>query len=154
GSILYYCSMHIYTIGFTQKPAQTFFDLVRGEDISTVFDVRLNNVSQLAGFAKKDDLAFFLDRLCGVDYVHMPELAPTAELLQGYRKRVLTWPQFEEAFLNLMAQRNMERSIDSATLDKGCLLCSEHKPHHCHRRLVVDYLNQHADVALTVRHLY
>lgn len=146
--------MQLYTIGFTRKSAETFFDLIRRENVRTVLDVRLNNVSQLAGFAKKDDLAFFLEQLCNVDYCHLPDLAPTQELLQSYRKGSLPWPAFEDQFLSLMAQRNIERGLDKSLLDRGCLLCSEHEPHYCHRRLVADYLKQHVGVDLHVSHLF
>lgn len=146
--------MNIYTIGFTKKNASTFFGFIKQSDVKTLIDVRLNNVSQLAGFAKRDDLKFFLKELCGTDYVHLPELAPTKDILNAYKKGDMSWEVYEDKFLNLMGQRNIERSIKPALLDHGCLLCSEHEPHLCHRRLVVDYLNQHSDLDLTVKHLY
>ncbi|MCG9753823.1 DUF488 domain-containing protein [Shewanella insulae] len=146
--------MNIYTIGFTKKNAQTFFNYLKGSHVKTLIDVRLNNVSQLAGFAKRDDLKFFLKELCGADYVHSPELAPTKEILNAYKKGDMPWEVYEDKFLNLMGQRNIEKSIKPALLDHGCLLCSEHEPHLCHRRLVVDYLNQHSNLDLQVKHLY
>lgn len=146
--------MNIYTIGFTQKNASTFFGFIKQSDVKTLIDVRLNNVSQLAGFAKRDDLKFFLKELCGTDYVHLPELAPTKDILNAYKKGDMPWEVYEDKFLNLMGQRNIEKSIKPALLDHGCLLCSEHEPHLCHRRLIVDYLNQHSDLDLTVKHLY
>lgn len=146
--------MNIYTIGFTKKNASTFFGLIKQSDVKTLIDVRLNNVSQLAGFAKRDDLKFFLKELCNADYVHLPELAPTKDILNAYKKGNMTWDKYEDKFLNLMSQRNIEKSIKPALLDHGCLLCSEHEPHLCHRRLVVEYLNQHSDLDLEVKHLY
>lgn len=146
--------MKIYTIGFTQKNAEKFFQLIRVAQVKTLIDVRLNNVSQLSGFAKRDDLKFFLKELCGSDYVHLPELAPTKEILNAYKKGDMSWQLYEDKFLNLMAQRNVEKSIRPALLEHGCLLCSEHKPHLCHRRLVVEYLNEHSDLDLEVKHLY
>jgi uncharacterized protein YeaO (DUF488 family) len=111
-------------------------------------------VSQLAGFAKKDDLKFFLRELCSAEYIHAPELTPTKEILDPYKDGKMTWKAYEDKFLNLMSQRNIERSIRPELLDHGCLLCSEHEPHMCHRRLVVEYINKSADLNLTVKHLY
>ena len=146
--------MDIYTIGFTQKNAEKFFKFLRVSGVKTLVDVRLNNISQLAGFAKKDDLKFFLRELCGAEYFHSPELAPTKDILNAYKKGEMPWNVYENKFLNLMAQRNIEKSIKSELLDHGCLLCSEHEPHFCHRRLVVEYLNEHSNLNLKVKHLY
>ncbi len=144
----------IYTIGFTKKSAETFFNFIKSSSISTLLDVRLNNVSQLAGFAKRDDLKFFLKELCDTDYIHTPELAPTKDMLNAYKKGEIPWESYEDKFLNLMAQRHIERSVKPSLLDHGCLLCSEHEPHLCHRRLVVEYLNDNSDLDLQVKHLY
>jgi len=145
--------IHVSTIGFTQKKANDFFSLIKNNNIDCVIDVRLNNISQLAGFAKKDDLKFFLREICDVDYVHMPELAPTKAMLDSYKKKHTPWDIYEYNFLNLMAKRNIERIISKDLLEKGCLLCSEHKPHFCHRRLVVEYLNKIWDSEIEVTHL-
>lgn len=146
--------MKIFTIGFTKKNAEHFFNFLRVSEVKTLVDVRLNNVSQLSGFAKRDDLKFFLNELCGIEYVHSPELAPTKELLSAYKKGSMTWEKYEDKFLNLMAQRSIERTITPSLLDHGCLLCSEHEPHLCHRKLVIQYLNEHSDLELKVKHLY
>jgi uncharacterized protein (DUF488 family) len=146
--------MKIHTIGFTKKNAMTFFGFLKQANIKTLIDVRLNNVSQLAGFAKRDDLKFFLNELCGADYIHAPDLAPTKEILNSYKKGEIVWVEYEDKFLNLMSRRNIERTVNKELLRDGCLLCSEHEPHHCHRRLVVEYLNQHSDLNLEVTHLY
>jgi len=146
--------MDIYTIGFTQKNAEKFFNFLRIYGIKTLIDVRLNNVSQLAGFAKKDDLKFFLKELCGANYFHAPDLAPTKDILNAYKKGSMSWEIYEDKFLNLMAKRNIEKTIKPELLDYGCLLCSEHEPHFCHRRLVVEYLNDHSNLDLKVKHLY
>ena len=145
--------MRLYTIGFTRKNAETFFGLIRAARIKTLIDVRLNNSSQLAGFAKRDDLPFFLRELSGTDYIHLLELAPTREMLDPYRKGELGWDAYAAQFLDLMARRNVERAVKPALLDHGCLLCSEHQPHHCHRRLVAEYLQQTCGLALSVQHL-
>lgn len=135
--------LRVATIGFTKKTAQRFFELLRDSGARRVIDVRLNNASQLAGFAKRDDLRWLLDRLCGIEYVHMPSLAPTKELLSGYRKGSIDWDAYETSFMDLMRARGVENSIPKDLLDGGCLLCSEDQPHHCHRRLVAEYLNDH-----------
>lgn len=145
--------MKVFSIGFTEKPAEKFFSLIKSQsDIKTLVDVRLNNISQLAGFAKKNDLKYFLKELCNVDYVHLPDLAPTKEMLNPYKKGNVSWEVYEGNFLNLMAKRNIER-IDKSVIKDSCLLCSEHKPHHCHRRLVIEYLNNHWDTDFEVKHL-
>lgn len=134
--------MRIYTIGFTKKSAQRFFDLLRNSGAKQVVDVRLNNVSQLAGFAKKKDLQFFLKEICGIDYIHLPELAPTQDILDEYKKKRGDWRTYEHKFLDLLRERRIEERIPKEVLADGCLLCSEDKPHHCHRRLVAEYLKQ------------
>ena len=135
--------MKVFTIGFTKKSAQQFFDMLRRSGAKRVVDVRLNNVSQLAGFAKRDDLKFFLKEVCGMDYVHTPELAPTQEMLDEYKKLKGDWQTYEKRFLDLMEKRRIESRIPKELVAEGCLLCSEDKPHHCHRRLVAEYLRQH-----------
>lgn len=134
--------MKIYTIGFTKKSAAKFFGLLRGAGAQTLIDVRLNNVSQLAGFAKRDDLRFFLDELCGMGYVHRPDLAPTQPMLDDYRKNGIGWAAYEARFVELMEQRGVEKNGDPELFDGAVLLCSEDQPHHCHRRLVAEYLAQ------------
>ncbi len=135
--------MKVYTIGFTKKSADRFFGLLRESGTKRVVDVRLNNISQLAGFAKRDDLAFFLAEICGMEYVHLPELAPTKEMMDDYKKHGGDWGTYETRFLELMRRRQIERTIPEEVVADGCLLCSEDKPHHCHRRLVVEYLADH-----------
>jgi uncharacterized protein (DUF488 family) len=134
--------MKIFTIGFTKKSARTFFTKLRESGAQQVVDVRLNNVSQLAGFAKKDDLQFFLREICHMDYVHLPILAPTAEMLDTYKKKKGEWSAYERDFLALMKSRDIENNIAREQIADGCLLCSEEKPHHCHRRLVAEYLRE------------
>lgn len=146
--------MNINTIGFTQKSAEQFFTLLRNSESKLLIDVRINNVSQLAGFAKKNDLIFFLKELCGIEYIHMPELAPTDILLKKYKKGEISWEKYEDEFLNLISRRNIEKIVNLKLLEQSCLLCSEHKPHFCHRRLIVEYLNRTTDFNLLVKHLY
>lgn len=146
--------MRILTIGFTEKKAERFFSLIKLSKTKRIVDVRLNNISQLSGFAKKDDLKYFLKEICDVDYVHIPDLAPTKEILSPYQKKEITWQQYEDKFLNLMAIRNIEKHIKPEIIDEGCLLCSEHQPHKCHRRLVVEYLKSNwKESEMDVKHL-
>jgi uncharacterized protein (DUF488 family) len=135
--------MKLFTIGFTKKSAETFFTLLQRAGVRRLVDVRLNNVSQLAGFTKKEDLKYFTKAICGIDYLHLPELAPTAEILDPYKKQKDgDWAVYERQFLDLMRSRRIEDSVSRETLDGACLLCSEEKPHHCHRRLVAEYLKE------------
>ena len=132
--------MRIFTIGFTKKSAESFFSLLINSGAKRLIDVRLNNISQLAGFAKKDDLKYFLRAICGMDYVHLPELAPTQPMLDAYKKEKGDWAAYELQFLDLMRSREIEKSLSKDVLADACLLCSEDKPQHCHRRLVTEYL--------------
>lgn len=142
--------MTLFTIGFTKKSAQDFFTRLKNSGSKRVVDVRLNNVSQLAGFAKRNDLEFFLREICRMDYVHVPELAPTQDMLDEYKKNKGDWKVYEEKFLELMRKREIEKRIDRALIADGCLLCSEDQPHHCHRRLVAEYLQSHwGDMQIT-----
>jgi uncharacterized protein (DUF488 family) len=143
----------LYTIGFTKKSAAQFFSKLKIAGAKRIVDVRLNNSSQLAGFAKQSDLVFFLKEINGMDYVHLPELAPTKDILDAYKKHKGDWGVYEVAFMELMRKREIEKRVDPEVLEQGCLLCSEHEPHHCHRRLVAEYLNEEWGGGLTVSHL-
>jgi uncharacterized protein (DUF488 family) len=132
----------VFTVGFTKKPARDFFEKLRAAGAKRVVDVRLNNVSQLAGFSKRDDLKYFLKTILDVDYVEAPLLAPTEPLLDAFKKNKGRWDDYERDFLGLMEERQIEEKIDPSLLAGGCLLCSEDQPHHCHRRLVVEYLQK------------
>jgi uncharacterized protein (DUF488 family) len=134
--------LKVYTIGFTKKSAADFFELLQESGAKRLIDVRLNNVSQLSGFAKRDDLEYFLNKICGIRYVHLPELAPTREMLDAYRKEHHDWDTYERQFLALMDERRIEKKGIKRTISNGCLLCSEDKPERCHRRLVAEYLNK------------
>jgi uncharacterized protein (DUF488 family) len=134
--------MKIYTIGFTKKSAETFFTKLKTAGVARLVDVRLNNVSQLAGFTKKDDLRYFAKEICGIDYVHLPTLAPTQDILDGYKKHKGDWSIYERKFLDLMKARRIEESTNRVMLDGACLLCSEEEPIHCHRRLVAEYFGE------------
>lgn len=132
--------MKIFTIGFTKKTAEQFFNRLKQPGLVRIVDSRLNNVSQLAGFTKKNDLRFFLGEICDIDYVHLIQLAPTQDILDAYKKNGGDWATYERQFLALLAQRRIEETVDRKLIDGGCLLCSEPTPEHCHRRLVAEYL--------------
>ena len=148
--------MKIYTIGFTKKSAARFFEeVLEPSGAKRVIDVRIHNSSQLAGFAKAGktggDLAFFLRRICGMDYVYVPELAPTAALLDDYRKHGQSWSAYEQRYTSLLDSRRAA-SLDPALLADGVLLCSESEPDHCHRRLAAEYF-QHRWGGVEIIHL-
>jgi uncharacterized protein (DUF488 family) len=135
--------MKVFTIGFTKKSAEMFFGRLARAGVTRLVDVRLNNVSQLAGFTKRDDLRYFARAICHIDYVHVPALAPTRDILTAYQRKQGDWPLYERRFLKLMRERQVERTIARDLIDGACLLCSEEKPDHCHRRLVAEYLGRH-----------
>ncbi|MEJ2187447.1 MAG: DUF488 domain-containing protein [Gemmatimonadota bacterium] len=142
----------LFTIGFTKKSAERFFTLLRDAGVRRVLDVRLNNSSQLAGFAKQDDLRFFLREIGGIDYVYLTELAPTQEIIDTGRKRK-DWTAFEAKYRRLIQERKIENVVDRALLDRGCLLCSEDRPDHCHRRMAAEYLAEELG-GITITHLF
>jgi uncharacterized protein (DUF488 family) len=143
----------VSTIGFTKSSANNFFERLLKAGVKKIVDVRLHNTSQLSGFAKADDLRYFLVKLGNIEYVHEPLLAPTDEMLSAYKKRKGSWDTYQSDFTNLMARRQIESKFTPGQFDGTCLLCSEAKPHHCHRRLICEYLNEKWRNALEVHHL-
>lgn len=146
--------MDLFTIGFTQKSAEEFFTALtdNGARVRRVIDIRRNNSSQLAGFTKGRDLEFFLKQF-GISYEHETHLAPTKELLDGYKKKRITWEDYETQFLELMKQRKVEEKISPSIMYRACLLCSEPEPHKCHRRLVAEYFQSAWNFEIKIRHL-
>ena len=142
----------LYTIGFTGKPAEKFFDLLNGVEVKRIIDTRINNVSQLSGFAKGADLKYFAKKIGGMSYVHNIEFAPTKELLSNYRNKKITWAEYEIEYLNLLDIRKIAQNIDVEKLHEHCLLCSEHTPEKCHRRLLAEYL-KHVKSNIEIIHL-
>jgi len=145
-------AIRLFTIGFTRKSAEQFFTLLRNARIRRVLDIRLNNVSQLAGFTKRDDLRFLLREICGADYLHLPGCAPTDDILDAFKKNKGSWDVFVQQFLPLLRARKIETLLSPEVLDYGCLLCSEPTPEKCHRRLVAEYM-QGLLPELVVQHL-
>jgi uncharacterized protein (DUF488 family) len=134
--------MKLFTIGFTKKSAERFFTSLSNAGVKRLVDVRLNNVSQLAAFTKKEDLRYFTKAICHIDYQHVTDLAPTKEILDTYKKNKAAWEAYEPKFIALIRSRKIEKKLDPAQFDGACLLCSEETPDHCHRRLVAEYLQK------------
>lgn len=145
--------MEIYSIGFTQKSASQFFETLKAHGIERLLDVRLNNTSQLAGFAKQADLVYFLKEICDADYQHEPLLAPTQDILDAFKKKKGDWGVYTDAYLSLIRSRQVESALKKESFaKKTVLLCSEATPEHCHRRLALDYLKNHWD-DIIIHHL-
>jgi len=136
-------NISLYTIGSGRKSAETFFTVLRQNNIKILLDVRLNNNSQLAGFSKKDDLIFFLRELCGCAYEHLPQWAPTKKILDEYKNKVISWTEYEEKFNEIIKARDITKYINKNTLNQACLLCSEATPEQCHRRLLAECFKMH-----------
>ena len=135
--------MEIYTIGFTKKSAEQFFEILRKAGIKRVIDIRLKNNSQIAGFTKAADLKFFLKRILNADYIHLLDLAPTEEILKGYQGEKIDWGEYERRFRDLMRERKIEQMVDKKLFrGKSALLCSEPTAEKCHRRLVAEHLQK------------
>jgi uncharacterized protein (DUF488 family) len=138
--------MEIYSIGFTQKSASEFFGTLKAHGIERLLDVRLNNTSQLAAFAKQADLAYFLREICGAAYEHEPLLAPTQDILDTFKKNKGSWDIYTDAYLSLIRSRKVESVLSRDSFqNKTVLLCSEATAERCHRRLALEYLQEHWD---------
>lgn len=146
--------MTLFTIGFTQKSAKTFFELIRENQIELLIDVRLNNKSQLAGFSKGTDLDYLLKEICNCNYVHCQDYAPTKEILDDYKKKKITWEQYVERFIPLMEKRDFPQTFMKrfAGYERVCLLCSEPTPEQCHRRLLAEMIKDKNNDIL-IRHI-
>jgi len=130
----------LLTIGFTNKTAETFFELLKKNDVAKIVDTRINNTSQLSGFAKASDLSYFAKIIGNIEYFHNTEFAPTKELLEKYRKKTINWKEYEIEYLNLLDIRKVGDKINVEELHQNCFLCSEHTPDKCHRKLLVEYI--------------
>lgn len=133
----------IFTIGFTKKTAQYFFELLIKNNVSTVLDIRRNNTSQLSGFSKYPDIEFFLKELCSINYMSDIKFAPTEQILKDYKSKKITWDEYIIQFNKLMKASKIEDYIakEYCSYDNICLLCSEEKPNKCHRSLVAGYFS-------------
>ena len=130
----------LYTIGFTGTTAENFFKRLKENNISKLIDIRLNNKSQLSGFAKKDDIKFFLKEILKIKYKHVPKFAPSDEILKNYRNKEMDWTTYEKLYSKLIIDRNVEKILSLRELNRSCLLCSESKETYCHRRILAEYL--------------
>ena len=145
--------MKLFTIGFTKTTAEFFFNRLIEARVKRIIDVRLKNVSQLSGFAKGKDISYFLNAIGKIEYLHEPLLAPTHQILNSFKKEKGPWSTYEVQFLDLMEERKIDEKLSPDLFDQGCLLCSEDKPHHCHRRLVAEFLNDRWDAKIQIKHL-
>lgn len=148
--------MKLYTIGFTKKNAEQFFSLLEKSQITTLLDIRLNNVSQLAGYTKRDDLCFFLKKILNVKYIHSIKLAPTKQILDDFKSNKISWEKYEIEYYKLLEERNIKSlfpTIVDFNKDTICFLCSEEKPTHCHRRLLAEYLKRNLSQNIEIIHL-
>lgn len=144
----------LYTIGFTKKSAERFFTLLKNTGVSKIVDIRLNNASQLAGFAKGSDLQFFVKNILGASYVHIPDLAPTKELLKSYQDKETTWAEYVHVFSEILKKRHIKERYKVEDFDNCCFLCTEDTPEQCHRRLVAEYLRDvNPDKEIKILHL-
>ena len=146
-------TIKLFTIGFTKKNAQQFFSLLRGSGVRRVLDTRLNNMSQLAGFTKRDDLSFFLKEVAGIGYEHAEQLAPTDDMLKRYKKGEISWDACATDYQVMIESRRVHRLFKPEELDGACLLCSEATPHHCHRRLAAEFFQRQLGSGVDIIHL-
>jgi uncharacterized protein (DUF488 family) len=137
----------IATIGFAKKSLENFLELLRNEKVSCLIDTRLNNTSQLSGFAKKRDLEYILERFANIKYIHRVDLAPTKDILSDFKSNNITWDEYREKYLHLLKKREIEKDINQlfAENETICFLCSEHKHHNCHRSLLAEYIKVYKD---------
>ena len=142
----------LFTIGFTKKSAETFFGKLEKAGVKKIIDIRLNNISQLAGFSKKNDLIYFLKTICGCGYRHETLLAPTEQILEAYKKKMISWTEYANKFNDLLRVRKAHELVSSSELHGSCLLCSEPVPDKCHRRLVAEYFRDHFN-NISITHL-
>jgi len=143
--------MRLYTIGFMKKSARIFFEILRKNHVKRILDIRLRNTSQLSGFAKREDLRYFLDKIGNIGYVYLTQGAPTKDLLEASRKGLINWEGYQKRYIALLKERNILKNIDKSILKDACLLCSEPTPEKCHRRLLAEYLAHNNKI--TIIHL-
>jgi uncharacterized protein (DUF488 family) len=143
----------LYTIGFTKKSAEQFFNLLRNNNVKQLVDVRISNSSQLAGFAKGKDLEFFVKEICHIPYKHIIDFAPSKELLDQWHKQEVTWEEYVKVYTDLLKDRDVLRKYGVKSFDGSCFLCSEDTPEQCHRRLLADYFKKHSADPVKIVHL-
>ena len=145
----------LYTIGFTKKNAQKFFELLKNAGVRKLVDIRINNASQLAGFAKGTDLKFFMKAICNAEYDHITDLAPTKELLKNYQDKVIDWNGYTVVFKKILQDRHIAERFNVENFDNCCFLCTEDTPEQCHRRLVAEFFKaKNPDKDIRIVHLH
>lgn len=145
----------LYTIGFTKKNAQKFFELLKNAGVRKLVDIRINNASQLAGFAKGTDLKFFMKAICNAEYEHVTDLAPTKELLKNYQDKVIDWNGYTVVFKKILQDRHIAERFNVENFDNCCFLCTEDTPEQCHRRLVAEFFKaKNPDKDIRIVHLH
>lgn len=147
--------MKIYTIGFTKKSAEDFFEALKKHKVEYLIDIRLNNSSQLAGFTKGNDLKYFLKEICNIKYIHDLDLAPTKEILDGYKNGEIDWEKYEELYIDLLEKREIKDKFNNKykELDNICFLCSESTANNCHRRLLAEYIKNKICSSVEIIHI-
>ncbi len=146
--------INIYTIGFTKKTAEKFFELLKINGVKKIIDTRLKNETQLSGFAKGKDLKYFAKTILNIDYVHRLDMAPSQDILENYRNKIITWEEYSVKYLNLLNERELGKNIKLEELNDSCLLCSEDKPDNCHRRLLAEYIKGHFhNIKINIKHI-
>jgi len=143
--------MNLYTIGFSQKSAEEFFNILKLNNIIRLIDIRLNNRSQLAGFTNVKHLPYFL-QIHGIEYLYRPDFSPSKELLNGYKNKSISWKEYEIEYNKIIVQRNLIEKIDWNIFNDSVLLCSEPTAEQCHRRLLAEYLAQNKS-EIKIKHL-
>jgi len=143
----------LYTIGFTKKSAEQFFNLLRDNHVKQLVDIRISNSSQLAGFAKGKDLAFFVNEICHIPYKHIADFAPTKELLDQWHKQEVSWSEYETIYAKMLKDRDVLVKYGVKSFDGSCFLCSEDTPEQCHRRLLAEYMQKHSSEKVNIIHL-
>jgi uncharacterized protein (DUF488 family) len=143
---------NLFTIGFTKKNAKEFFGLIKKNGINLLVDVRLNNQSQLAGFTKRNDLMYFLETICSCSYIHKLLWAPNEQILKDYKKKIITWADYDKKYISLLDSRNIAQDFNPEIYNNSCLLCSEPEPSQCHRRLLAEFF-QKKNPNIVIKHL-
>ena len=143
----------LYTIGFTRKSAEHFFNLLRNNGVKRLVDVRISNSSQLAGFAKGKDLEFFVNEICHIPYQHIVDFSPSKDLLDRWHKEEVTWDEYEKIYIKMLQDREIIRKFGVKTFDGACFLCSEDTPEQCHRRLLVEFMKKNCTEKVEIVHL-
>lgn len=143
----------LYTIGFTKKSAEQFFSLLRANNVKQLIDVRINNSSQLSGFAKSKDLEFFAKEICHIPYKHVTDFAPTKELLDKWHKQEVSWEKYEDIYTSLLKKRDILKKYGVKQFNGACFLCSEETTENCHRRLLAEYMQKHSAEEVKIIHL-